>query len=77
MSCRTEASFIGLGIALTVFGAALLWKSSDVHQTRVGAGILAAGVLLLPSVAAALASGVKQLGGAIAEAWRASKGGTS
>lgn len=71
MSTASESSLIGLGIALTVFGGALLWKASDVHQTRIAAGVLAAGLLILPSVASVIAAGVKQVGGALAEAWKA------
>lgn len=71
MSRASEASMIGLGVALALFGGALLWKSTDIHQTRVAAGVLAAGLLLLPSVASAIAAGVRLVGTALAEAWRA------
>lgn len=71
MSRATEVSMIGLGSALTLFGCALLWKAADVAQSRVGAGVLAAGLLLLPSVASAIAAGVRLVGTALAEAWRA------
>lgn len=71
MSRAAEVSMIGLGLALTGFGGALLWRATDIAQSRVAAGVLAAGLLLLPSVASAIAAGVRLVGSALAEAWRA------
>ena len=78
MSRATEVSLISLGLVVAVFGAALLWRATAVHPVdvtlvRVGAGIFGGGLLLVAP--GALASGIKGVGTAVADAWRSSKAG--
>lgn len=78
MSRASEVSLITLGVVVAVFGGAFLWRATairpvDVTQVRVGAGIFGVGLLLIAP--GALASGVKQIGGAAADAWRARNSG--
>ena len=74
MSLASEVSLISLGLTLAVFGGALLWRATAVHPAdvttvRVGAGVLSLGCILIAP--GAIASGIKGVGSAVAEAWRA------
>lgn len=72
MSRASQVSLIGLGLVLVAGGGAIIYAGRANDTTvHVGAGIVAVGLLLLPSVATLLAAGIKQVGGAAAEAWRA------
>lgn len=72
MSRASEVSLIALGVALVIsgLGVIVLGRANDT-TVHVGAGIVMAGLLVLPSVAGLLASGIKTVGGALADAWRA------
>lgn len=60
-------------LALIVFGAYGLYRETAPRVTDVHAIILAVGLLLLPFFPARFAAAVKQVGGAVAEAWKAKK----
>lgn len=72
MSRASKVSLIALGVVLVASGLAVvvIGRANDT-TVHVGAGIVMAGLLVLPSVAGILAAGVKTVGGALADAWRA------
>ncbi|MGN6205995.1 hypothetical protein [Humibacter sp.] len=78
MSRASQISLIGFGVVVSAFGAALLWRATAVHPVdvtlvRVSAGIFGVGLLLIAP--GALAAGVKRVGSAAADAWRAKSAG--
>jgi hypothetical protein len=65
------ATIVGAGLA--ALGAALIYREPPAdkgHMIFEGA-IVAVGVLLLPGVAGVLAASFRQVGGSIAETWKA------
>lgn len=74
MSRATEVSLIAFGLVVAAFGGALLWRVTavrpvDITLVRVSAGIFGAGLLMVAP--GAIAGGIKGVGGALADAWRA------
>lgn len=68
MSRATQRSLIVLGLAVAVFGGAILWRATavtpvDKTLVRVSAGLIAVGLIL--AAPQALASGVRKVGAAV------------
>lgn len=60
-----------LGLALVAFGGWQYTVAPTDAARHGAAGFVVAGLLLLPSVPSLLAAGIKSVGGALADAWKA------